>query len=98
VLVIYLAIINVFDGIATFYGLTNGLIEESNPLMAMVYENHPLLFLAVKIVLSLLLIGILTIVRTSHSFLLNKLILCSAILYTLVCFKHYYWISLAYIL
>lgn len=61
-----IAILNSFDGFATYYGLKNKIIEESNPLMALLWQKSPLLFLSLKVSLSLLIIWVsLNIYRKS---------------------------------
>lgn len=48
--VLYLLII--FDGVATYYGLSLKVIMEANPIMAAAFEFNPLLTLIFKLVLS----------------------------------------------
>ncbi|MGN4125699.1 DUF5658 family protein [Lysinibacillus sphaericus] len=47
-----IAILNIFDGFATHYGLTLNIIEELNPIMKLLWFTSPTLFLLVKIMLS----------------------------------------------
>ncbi|MGE6517500.1 DUF5658 family protein [Lysinibacillus sphaericus] len=47
-----IAILNIFDGFATHYGLTLNKIEELNPIMKLLWVTSPTLFLLVKIMLS----------------------------------------------
>ena len=49
--VLYLLII--FDGAATYYGLSLDVIAESNPVMAAAFNFNPLLALVCKLLLSL---------------------------------------------
>jgi hypothetical protein len=51
----FLAILNIFDGIITFVGLQGLFMEEANPLMYVTYSASPLLFLILKFMLSFLL-------------------------------------------
>ncbi|WP_413368340.1 DUF5658 family protein [Lysinibacillus sp. 3P01SB] len=51
-----IAVLNVFDGLATHYGLKNALIIEANPIMDFLWKNSPSLFLLAKIGLSALIL------------------------------------------
>lgn len=51
-----LAFLNIFDAYATNYGLHYNLIEESNPLMNYIWHISPILFINIKIALSVLLL------------------------------------------
>ena len=50
---IFIAVFNIFDAWITNYGMMNHFIEELNPLMNMIIQNSPFLFLFVKFLLSL---------------------------------------------
>jgi hypothetical protein len=93
-LFMYLAFINFLDGAATYFGLRADAIEEANPIMRQLYDTDPFLFLAVKIALSILLILVYMMIKEPKTNLVRNLAFVSSIIYTLVCFKHYYWISL----
>ncbi|MBM7662350.1 phosphoglycerol transferase MdoB-like AlkP superfamily enzyme [Bacillus mesophilus] len=51
-----LAILNSIDATMTFLGLKLSLIEEANPTMRFLYETEPLLFLGLKLLLSIALL------------------------------------------
>ncbi|MEL3962946.1 DUF5658 family protein [Lysinibacillus endophyticus] len=51
---VLVAFLNLFDGVATFIGLENHYIDESNPFMKFIFTVSPVLFVCFKIVLSLL--------------------------------------------
>ncbi|MGD6966618.1 DUF5658 family protein [Rossellomorea vietnamensis] len=51
----FLALLNILDGALTLIGLEGEYIEEANPLMAILYSIHPLLFISVKCLFSVLL-------------------------------------------
>lgn len=53
--ILYLLI--VFDGVATYYGLSLEVITEANPVMAAAFEFNPLLTLILKLVLSVFFIN-----------------------------------------
>ncbi|MFC0187360.1 DUF5658 family protein [Fictibacillus aquaticus] len=54
---IFLAFFNVADALFTHYFLQNGGVE-LNPLMRTIYEMHPLLFITIKFLFSLLVLAI----------------------------------------
>lgn len=97
-LFIYLALLNAFDGFATLYGLSLHTIREMNPYMNEIYHIHPLLFLTVKISLSILLICIVVIwgSKIRKIRFISFLIVLSSLIYTPVCFTHIYWMTLYY--
>ncbi|WP_391557385.1 DUF5658 family protein [Robertmurraya sp.] len=97
-LFIYLALLNVFDAFATAHGLSLNKIREMNPYMNGIYHIHPLLFLTVKISLSVLLIwmGVTWGSKIRKKRLILSLIILSSIIYTPVCFTHIYWMTQYY--
>ena len=52
----FIAMLNVFDGVLTAYGLKEGKIEELNPIMRFLWVTSPSLFLALKFSLSVLVV------------------------------------------
>src|SRR5699024_4955781 len=54
VLFITIACLNAIDGLATAYGLQLDLVEEQNPFALYLWEVHPLLFISVKLFISLI--------------------------------------------
>ena len=52
----FIAVLNIFDGVTTAYGLKEGKIEELNPIMDFLWVTSPLLFLALKFSLSVLIV------------------------------------------
>ena len=52
----FIAILNLFDGLITAYGLKEGKIEELNPIMRFLWETSPFLFLTLKVSLSILIV------------------------------------------
>jgi hypothetical protein len=93
-LFIYLAFLNILDGIVTFIGLTLGKIEEANPIMNLLFETSPGLFLGIKVGLSLLLILIYINLKILNASIVKSLLLITSIFYSFVCLQHYYWIKL----
>ncbi|WP_410429580.1 DUF5658 family protein [Metabacillus litoralis] len=51
----YLVFLNFFDGILSYIGLKLDLIEEVNMIMNWLYDQNPIYFLIIKMLLSLLL-------------------------------------------
>lgn len=98
ILGLLIAILNSFDGFATYYGLKNKIIEESNPLMALLWQKNPFVFLLLKVSLSLLIIWVsLNIFRNSKVnfqrlyFSIQSGLL---ILYLGISTMHIFWLSL----
>lgn len=92
VVFLYLALLNLFDGVATMIGLHFFYIEESNPLMNILYEIHPLLFLLLKILLSSLLFILLIFDVYPNKGFIKNLAIAASILYTIVVIFHGFWI------
>ncbi|WP_430515276.1 DUF5658 family protein [Cytobacillus firmus] len=91
-LFLYLSFLNFIDGTFTFLGLQFSIIEERNPLMAYLFILDPIVFLALKISLSILLC-IFPLINFIPSYSIVKvLILGASALYTFVCFIHFIWI------
>lgn len=53
-----IALLNILDGVATYYGLTHSLIKEANPIMDLLWKSNSSLFLLTKIALSAFLLYI----------------------------------------
>ncbi|MBY0122942.1 DUF5658 family protein [Bacillus sp. S/N-304-OC-R1] len=92
---IYLAILNLVDAVATFWGLQNSLIGESNRLMDVLYQSNPLYFLYLKAILSCFLFAFLLFNKLPTGSSIKKLAFTASILYTLVCIYHGVWLSKA---
>ncbi|MCA0150434.1 DUF5658 family protein [Rossellomorea vietnamensis] len=94
ILLIYVASLNLLDTAFTLYGLNNNYINESNPLMNTIYNTTPLLFLVLKVLLSILLLVILYHLDTKKetSRTLGSFTVIAAIAYTYTCILHGYWI------
>ncbi|MED3763567.1 DUF5658 family protein [Ureibacillus terrenus] len=98
-----IAILNMFDGLATNYGLTNHYIEEVNPVMRLIAEISPALFIGVKLSLSLLILIVSYLVyksgNCSSKSLFQKFFLYSLVgvtaLYAGVFCLHIYWLSIS---
>lgn len=91
-----IAILNLFDGLATHYGLKYAVIEEGNPVMAIVWEVSPPLFLAVKTGLSVLIVYVSVTLFHNSGATFRKVygIVLTGVscLYGGICFLHLVWI------
>lgn len=94
---IVIAMLNLFDGIATNYGLRNNMIEELNPLMAFFLEISPMLFLCIKMMLSILILCVAYVVYQKSKAKFQKLFLYSLVgvfmMYVGVFCMHVFWLS-----
>ncbi|WP_449536942.1 DUF5658 family protein [Ferdinandcohnia sp. Marseille-Q9671] len=90
---VFLAILNLLDAFITHFGIHGGHISEANPLMFTVYDINPLLFLSIKLLLSLFLIALIFIIRFPVSKLIRSLSYVASALYIYVFFLHGYWIA-----
>lgn len=89
--------LNLFDGLATHYGLMNKMIEELNPLMAFLMTISPFLFLCMKIVLSILILCASYLVYKRSQAKFQKLFLYSlvgvSVIYIGIFCMHIFWLS-----
>ncbi|PGT87606.1 MULTISPECIES: DUF5658 family protein [Bacillaceae] len=90
---LYLALLNIVDGILTYIGLTMNIIDEANPVMKSLFIMKPMYFIVFKFTLSILLSLIvylsLDIVNNKGVFLLTTF---AALLYSFVMLLHGAWI------
>lgn len=97
---ILVALLNLFDGITTYYGIVHNLIEEVNPLMEFFMTISPLLFLWMKVVLSILLICVSYLVYQKSKATFQKRFLYSlvgvSIMYMGLVGMHIFWLSFLY--
>lgn len=87
-----LAAFNLFDTMFTYYGLSRGLVTEANPLMNIIWSSHPLLFLAIKILLSLFVILIAFKVEFKRKTFTSYLCWIANGLYGMITCFHLFWI------
>ena len=92
---ILLLLLAISDCLMTHFGLSNGYIEEANPLMLYVYEASIVGFFSIKILLPLLFIYIMT--KLKPKAYLQLLIAGALFLYAFVMFKHVYWLYVLFI-
>ncbi|SFA89699.1 MULTISPECIES: DUF5658 family protein [unclassified Bacillus (in: firmicutes)] len=93
-LFIYLALVNLIDGIVTFIGLHLNVITEANHLMAVVYDNSPFLFMLIKIFLSACLLVFVFKIKLNRTKLLLSLVMFASVAYSFTLSLHVYWILL----
>ncbi|WP_155987887.1 DUF5658 family protein [Gorillibacterium massiliense] len=88
-MLIWLILLSLFDAIATDAGLHMHAITEANPLVASLYEFHPLVFYGVKIALPFLLFLLLRFVADST--IITRLVFLVTVVYSLVAIYHVMW-------
>ena len=93
-----IAVLNIFDGLATHYGLAYGIIEEANPAMDLLWKASPLLFLGAKVGLSVLILHVSELIFQKSAEAFRRLyaaslsgVLC---LYVGISFLHIAWLAL----
>ncbi|MFY4776292.1 DUF5658 family protein [Metabacillus sp. RGM 3146] len=89
---LYLALVNILDMCATLSGLRLGFIQELNPIMNTLYEVNPFLFVAVKLLISFILVGLVIKVPLMMTTFLKWVTSAACILYTLTLGLHTLWI------
>lgn len=92
-----IAMLNIFDGVITVYGLKGGAIEELNPIMNFLWTMSPLFFLSLKCSLSvfIVIISIWVYRKSSKMFqgIYSILLIGVCCVYLGVFFLHIVWIS-----
>lgn len=93
----FIAILNVFDGVLTAYGLREGKIEELNPIMRFLWVTSPALFLALKFSLSVLVVIISIVIykKSRKTFLgvYSVLLVVVCFVYVGIFVLHMMWLS-----
>ncbi len=97
-LAIAVAILNIFDGYATSYGLLHNIIEELNPIMDFIINCSPNLFILLKIALSFLILFISYLVYKGSSQKFKKTFMFSlafvCMIYVGIIGLHFTWLSM----
>lgn len=88
----YLSLLNLADAALTVAGIENSLITEGNPLMERVYSLDTELFIAVKVLLSMILLLFVFSKKVPESRLMKSLTLVAAACYTAVIAVHSFWL------
>lgn len=87
-----LALLNSLDGIVTYIGIEKFNMVEANPLMNATYSVSPLLFLAIKMALSGLLILLIYKTEIATFMWANRLAYLATVMYSLTFLLHGAWI------
>ncbi|WP_281864488.1 DUF5658 family protein [Planomicrobium okeanokoites] len=90
-----LIILNGLDGILTYFGLTQGLVTEANPLLS---SFAPFTILGIKLFLSVCLFGLLftTFAGIRKTFWRYTFIFAN-VLYSMILVLHLYWLPFLFI-
>lgn len=86
-------VLNIFDAVATLWGLKLNLIIEINPLMERLIELTPLAFLLVKVLVPLGLAVYCYLFYQNHRKVVTMALGLSLLVYTLVALLHAYWLA-----
>lgn len=90
---IVLSLLNMLDAIFTSIGLSKGAITEANPIMRVLWDYNPLVFLVVKCAFSVLLV-ILFFIFNSHprnTWKWNVGFTSASFIYLYITFLHLQW-------
>ncbi|WP_394239204.1 DUF5658 family protein [Niallia oryzisoli] len=85
--------LNLVDGVVTFWGLKHSYISELNPLMNQLYEINPMLFILLKAALSLSLYLFLFLKKVPQSHWFKGITVLTVVSYTSVFALHCVWLS-----
>ncbi len=94
---IFISLLNLFDGLATYYGYIYNLINELNPLMDYILNVSPEFFLLFKFLVSIVIVIISYAVyyksneRFQRPFLLS--LVGVSVLYIGISIMHIFWLS-----
>lgn len=88
----YLSILNLIDGVITFFGLEYSIIGEMNPIMDQLYQLHPFLFISVKLTLSFFLYLFIFFKQVPNSKSAKAVTYFASGLYTVIFFLHSFWV------
>lgn len=96
ILFMIISTLNLLDGVFTFIGLHYSLIEEMNPIMNWLWEYHPMMFLFVKVSLSLVVVIIgISLGKQELVFKHWKLVLFPVlVIYFVILLLHFRWVFL----
>ncbi|MBM7690791.1 hypothetical protein JOC77_000194 [Peribacillus deserti] len=97
-MLLLLAILNALDCLCTYFGLSLHHIQEGNPLMAALWNQHPFLFLLIKMLLSICLLYLYaqrTRIPILSNFSIRFLMYGAFVLYISILFMHSLWIFAA---
>lgn len=96
ILFMLLSLFNLADGLFTYIGLRLQLISESNPLMEMIWNISPILFLFCKVILSFLLFCISMLFITKYQKTWTCVLIIPLSIYGSIMLLHFAWILTAF--
>jgi hypothetical protein len=88
----YLSLLNLADAALTVAGIESSLITEANPLMEGLYSINIGLFIALKVLLSVALVLIISYKKVPKSKLVKGLTMFASASYTVVISMHSFWL------
>ncbi|CAM3164139.1 DUF5658 domain-containing protein [Filibacter tadaridae] len=88
---ITLLTLSIVDALLTDFGIRNNHISEANPLMRSIYDSSIFSFYAIKIILPLILLNVIT--KIEPKLYIRLLVGSSLLIYTAVLSLHVWWIS-----
>lgn len=88
----YLSALNIFDAIITWIGIELSMIEEANPIMEILFNFHPGLFMLVKLSLSGFLYAFLLLNQVPQTNTVAIITLLATVIYTFNFLLHCSWI------
>jgi hypothetical protein len=94
-LFIWLAVLNFLDGVATYFGYVENIIQEINPIMNELIGKNPLNFLVVKVIVSILLLGLSFISHKTERMRILRLTMKIAVFaYGVIALMHVTWFAI----
>ncbi|TYR75249.1 hypothetical protein FZC79_10820 [Rossellomorea vietnamensis] len=87
-----LAALNIIDAIVTAIGIENAYIQEANPLMDLLYTTHPVFFIALKILLSLMVYTLIFFDKIPSKKWFSSITYTAVTLYSLIFLLHGTWV------
>jgi hypothetical protein len=94
-LFIWLAVLNFIDGVATYLGYRGNIIQEVNPIMAEIMGKSTFNFLLLKVIVSLVLVGLSFIAYKTENMRVLRITLKIAVLaYGVITLMHAVWFIL----
>jgi hypothetical protein len=88
----YLSLLNIVDGVLTYIGLSQSLIQEANPIMNILYTIDPFLFLGVKLSFSFILYTFIFYDKIPTKQWFKSLTSIAVFVYTCIFFLHGIWL------
>lgn len=88
----YISLLNLLDGVITYFGLEYSIIGELNPIMDHLYQLHPFLFISSKIALSFFLYLFIIFKQVPKGKTAKAVTYFASGLYTVIFFLHSFWV------